>query len=64
MTFMYLNNDVRDPDFFLTEAATTGVDSVEVDLSEEFIERYREAVDNYDGIQAELELMYKGKVGL
>lgn len=64
MTFMYLNNDRRETDYFLTEAATPDVDSVEVDLSEEFLDRYKEAVDNYDGIQAELDLMYRGKVGL
>lgn len=58
MTFMYLNEDTREKDYWLTEIEETGV---AVDLSDEFIQRYREAVDNYDGIQAELELIYKSK---
>jgi hypothetical protein len=61
LTFQYLNVDVRDPDYFLTEAEVADVRSAEVDLSDEFIQRYREAVDNYDGIQAELELIFSGK---
>jgi hypothetical protein len=61
MTFQYLNVDVRDPDYFLTEAEVADVRSAEVDLSDEFIQRYKEAVDNYDGIQAELELIFSGK---
>lgn len=64
MTFMYLNNDTRETDFFLSDVEVPQSKYVEVDLSDEFIERYREAVDNYDGIQAELELMYKSKEGL
>jgi hypothetical protein len=61
LTFQYLNVDVRDPDYFLTEAEVADVRSAEVDLSDEFIQRYKEAVDNYDGIQAELELIFSGK---
>lgn len=61
MTFQYLNIDVRDPDYFLSEVEVADVRSAEVDLSDEFIQRYREAVDNYDGIQAELELIFSGK---
>lgn len=61
MTFMYLNEDTREIDYFLSDAATAGVASVEVDLSDGFIERYKEAVNNYDGVQAELELIFKSK---
>lgn len=61
MTIMYLNVDVRDPDYWLTEAATPGTRSVEVDLSDEFIERYDEAGRIYDGLQAELDLIYSSK---
>lgn len=61
MTFMYLNEDTREIDYFLSEAATPAINSVEVDLSEDFLSRYREAVDLYDGVQAELELIYKSK---
>lgn len=59
MTVMYLNEDPRERDYWLTELEEGGV---VVDLSEEFLERYREAVDLYDGVQAELELIYKSKV--
>ena len=58
MTFMYLNNDTREEDYWLTEIEEGGHP---VDLSDEFIQRYREAVDVYDGVQAELELIYKSK---
>jgi hypothetical protein len=61
LTFQYLNVDVRDPDYFLTDVEVKEVRSAEVDLSDEFIQRYKEAVDNYDGIQAELELIFSGK---
>lgn len=61
MTFQYLNVDVRDPDYFLTDVEVKDVRSVEVDLSDEFIQRYKEAVDNYDGLQAELDLIFSGK---
>lgn len=58
MTVMYLNNDVREQDYWLSEVEDTGL---MVDLSEDFMQRYREAVDLYDGIQAELELIWKSK---
>lgn len=61
MTFMYLTEDTREIDFFLSEATNPGDQSVEVDLSDEFIARYKEAVDLYDGVQAELDLIYKSK---
>ncbi len=61
MTIMYLNVDVRDPDYWLTEDVVKGSRSVEVDLSDEFIERYDEAGRVYDGLQAELELIYTSK---
>ena len=61
MTIMYLNVDVRDPDYWLTEEAVKGTRGVEVDLSDEFIERYDEAGRVYDGLQAELELIYTSK---
>lgn len=61
MTTMYLNVDARDPDYWLTEEAVKGTRSVEVDLSDEFIERYDEAGRVYDGLQAELELIYSSK---
>ena len=64
MTFMYLNNDTRPTDYFLSEVEVAQTKFVEVDLSDEFINRYREAVDNYDGVQAELELIYKSKEGI
>lgn len=57
---MYLNEDARPLDFWLDDSPTTP-NSREVDLSDEFIERYHEAVMDYDGIQAELELIYKSK---
>ena len=57
MTAIYLNVDSRDRDYWLTEIE----EGVLVDLSEDFMTRYREAVDLYDGIQAELELIYKSK---
>lgn len=58
MTATYLHVDTREQDYWITEIEDNGV---LVDLSDEFIQRYREAVDNYDGIQAELELIYKSK---
>jgi len=61
MTVMYLNVDSRDPDYWLTEDVVKGTRSVEVDLSDEFIERYDEAGRIYDGLQAELDLMYTSK---
>jgi hypothetical protein len=57
---MYLNEDSRSLDYWLDDTATTP-NAREVDLSDEFIERYHEAVMDYDGIQAELELIYKSK---
>ena len=57
---MYLNEDSRPLDYWLNDLADNP-DSREVDLSDEFIERYHEAVMDYDGIQAELELIYKAK---
>ncbi len=57
---MYLNEDSRPLDYWLDDTATTP-NAREVDLSDEFIERYHEAVMDYDGIQAELELIYKSK---
>ena len=62
MTFMYLNVDKRDNDYFLTDVEVADARYVDVDLSDEFIKRYKEAVDNYDGVQAELELMFTSKV--
>jgi hypothetical protein len=56
---MYLVEDTRTPDFFLSENEVPA--GREVDLSEDFIQRYEEAVNVYDGIQAELELIYKSK---
>jgi hypothetical protein len=58
LTATYLHVDTREQDYWITEIEDNGV---LVDLSDEFIQRYREAVDNYDGIQAELELIYKSK---
>lgn len=60
MTLMYLNEDNRPLDYWLDEAKTSE-NAREVDLSDEFVERYHEAVMDYDGIQAELELIYKSK---
>lgn len=57
---MYLNEDARPLDYWLDEYQTSP-NAREVDLSDEFIERYHEAVMDYDGIQAELELIYKSK---
>lgn len=54
---VYLHADTREPDYWLSEIEGGAL----VDLSDEFHERYREAVDNYDAIQAELELIYKSK---
>lgn len=62
MTFRYLNVDQRTPDYFLSEAEIADVRSVDVDLSDEFIKRYEEAVNNYDGIQAELDLMFTSRM--
>ena len=59
---MYLNVDKRDNDYFLTDVEVADARYVDVDLSDEFIKRYKEAVDNYDGVQAELELMFTSKV--
>jgi len=56
---MHLIEDARPMDFWLSPHPQ--VDSREVDLSDEFMERYHEAVMDYDGIQAELELIYKSK---
>lgn len=61
MTFKYLNVEPRNTDYWLGDVE--GEYSVEVDLSDEFINRYREAVDNYDGVQAELELMFNARNG-
>lgn len=57
---MYLIEDARPLDYWLSDAKDQPL-AREVDLSDEFIERYHEAVMNYDGIQAELELIYKSK---
>lgn len=57
---MYLNEDARPLDYWLSDAHDNP-SAREVDLSDEFIERYHEAVMDYDGIQAELELIYKSK---
>jgi hypothetical protein len=57
---MYLNEDSRPLDYWLNDAKESP-NAREVDLSDEFIERYHEAVMDYDGIQAELELIYKSK---
>ncbi len=59
MTVMYLVEDVREPDYFLHDAEIHN--GRPVDLSDDFIERYEEAGRLYDGIQAELELIYKSK---
>lgn len=61
MTVQYLNLDKRETDYFLSDVEHTDVMHVDVDLSDEFIERYKEAVDNYDGVQAELDLMFRSK---
>jgi hypothetical protein len=58
LTATYLHVDTREQDYWITEIEDNGV---LVDLSDEFIQRYREAVDLYDGVQAELELIYKSK---
>jgi hypothetical protein len=57
---MYLIEDTRPLDFWLDESKNSP-NAREVDLSDEFVERYHEAVMDYDGIQAELELIYKSK---
>lgn len=57
---MYLNEDARPLDYWLSDS-NDNPNAREVDLSDEFIERYHEAVMDYDGIQAELELIYKSK---
>lgn len=57
---MYLNEDARPLDYWLSDAQDNP-SAREVDLSDEFIERYHEAVMDYDGFQAELELIYKSK---
>lgn len=62
MTFRYLNVDQRTPDYFLSEAEVADTRAVEVELSDEFINRYHEAVNNYDGVQAELELMFTSRL--
>lgn len=59
MPIMYLIEDARPLDYWLSEHQEPM--SREVDLSDEFVERYHEAVMDYDGIQAELELIYKSK---
>lgn len=59
MTIMHLLSDVREPDYWLTDEPSKH--SRQVDLSDEFIERYEDAGREYDGIQAELELIYKMK---
>lgn len=61
VTVQYLNLDKRETDYFLSDVEHTDVMHVDVDLSDEFIERYKEAVDNYDGVQAELDLMFRSK---
>lgn len=58
MPIMYLNEDTR-PDFWLGDEDTPF--AREVDLSDEFVKEYEEAVMNYDGIQAQLELIWKSK---
>jgi hypothetical protein len=60
MTAIYLHNDTREQDYWLSEIEGEPTGTL-VDLSDEFMQRYREAVDNYDAIQAELELIYKSK---
>lgn len=60
MPIMYLIEDARPLDYWLSDAQDNP-SAREVDLSDEFIERYHEAVMDYDGIQAELELIYKSK---
>jgi hypothetical protein len=62
MTFRYLNVDQRTPDYFLSEAEVKDTRSVDVDLSDEFLKRYEEVVNEYDGIQAELELMFTSRL--
>ncbi len=62
MTFRYLNVDQRTPDYFLSEAEVKDTRSVDVDLSDEFIKRYHDAVNEYDGLQAELELMFTSRL--
>lgn len=59
MTATYLCEDSREKDYFLSEHRTDGE---LVDLSDDFLARYQEAVNLYDGVQAELELIYKSKV--
>lgn len=59
MPIMYLNEDARPLDYWLSDHKE-GL-AREVDLSDEFVERYHEAVMDYDGVQAELELIYKSK---
>ncbi len=62
MTFRYLNVDQRTPDYFLSEAEVKDTRSVDVDLSDEFLKRYEEVVNEYDGLQAELELMFTSRL--
>lgn len=57
---MYLNEDARPLDYWLSDNKDNP-NAREVDLSDEFIERYHEAVMDYDGVQSELELIYKAK---
>ena len=57
----YLIADVREPDYWLTEEEPAGQRAHLVDLSPEFMERYEEAGRLYDGVQAELELIYNSK---
>lgn len=59
MPIMYLIEDARPVDYWLSE--NKEMDGREVDISDEFMERYHEAVMDYDGIQAELELIYISK---
>lgn len=61
MTVMYLVEDSRPVDFWLTETQADQPNAREVDLSDEFIDRYHDSVQMYDGVQAELELIYKSK---
>ena len=61
VTIQYLNLDKRETDYFLSDVEHQDAPHVDVDLSDEFIERYKEAVDNYDGVQAELDLMFRSK---
>jgi hypothetical protein len=62
MTATYLIADNREPDYWLNDdPASAQRNGLLVDLSEDFISRYDEANRLYDGIQAELELIYKSK---